>query len=496
MLNKKFLVSLMLLFGLWYVVSFIWVCVSRMGYPFELEWMEGGVLVHVLRVLGGEKLYVKPSLDFIPYIYPPLFYYFAGLISSLLGVQFLSIRLASVLATIGSCAFIYLFTKRETSSRTYGVIAICFFLSTYAISGAWLDLGRIDSLFLLFTLAAAYHLTVKAGWFSLFVAGALSFFAFFTKQNGLVVGGALGLCSLLVVKGWKSLVLPITFIVLVSSACLIMNARTQGWFSYYIFELPQYHSIVWDFLFKTFWWQDTLKHIPILVGLAGSWFLFQLVDRNWRTFIINSALLGGALVVSWSGRIHSGGYINVLIPFFAVLGIYASCGLMRLMQQLSLKWCIPLTLLVLVQFCWLFYSPSKLIPLEEDERAGNAFIEKIRSMPGDVFIPDHGYYSVMAGKRSFAQTMAVNDILRAKEHLVKDQFYDEMLATFPQRHIDGFILGDAGWHLPKLTDQLYENLGPVFEGEEEFWPITGHWPRPTTIYVRKKSVLETRRSEK
>ena len=38
----------------------------RWNYPFDLEWMEGGMLVHVDRLRSGEGLYVPPSADFIP----------------------------------------------------------------------------------------------------------------------------------------------------------------------------------------------------------------------------------------------------------------------------------------------------------------------------------------------------------------------------------------------------------------------------------------------
>ena len=36
----------------------------RITYPFELEWMEGGSLEHLMRVLRGERLYLRPSLEF------------------------------------------------------------------------------------------------------------------------------------------------------------------------------------------------------------------------------------------------------------------------------------------------------------------------------------------------------------------------------------------------------------------------------------------------
>jgi hypothetical protein len=58
-----------------YILTYIIIALLRLQYPYELEWMEGGMVDHALRVLSGQKLYVRPSLEFVPFIYPPLFTY-------------------------------------------------------------------------------------------------------------------------------------------------------------------------------------------------------------------------------------------------------------------------------------------------------------------------------------------------------------------------------------------------------------------------------------
>ena len=47
--------------------------VSRFPYPFGLEWMEGGILAHALRIAEGQPTYAAPSVDFIPFLYTPLY---------------------------------------------------------------------------------------------------------------------------------------------------------------------------------------------------------------------------------------------------------------------------------------------------------------------------------------------------------------------------------------------------------------------------------------
>ena len=54
--------------------ALLWRTVSpRLSYPYDLEWMEGGMLLHADRVMQAEPLYVLPSADFIPFIYTPLY---------------------------------------------------------------------------------------------------------------------------------------------------------------------------------------------------------------------------------------------------------------------------------------------------------------------------------------------------------------------------------------------------------------------------------------
>ena len=54
---------------------FLTVVLLRIRYPYELEWIEGGILQHVQRVVAGKPLYVPPTLEWTPLIYGPLYYY-------------------------------------------------------------------------------------------------------------------------------------------------------------------------------------------------------------------------------------------------------------------------------------------------------------------------------------------------------------------------------------------------------------------------------------
>src|ERR1043165_8468028 len=92
---------------------------------------------------------LTPTLDFIPFIYPPFYY---CVVAALPGSGFLPMRLVSFAATLGVLGVIYSWVKRETGSPKFAALAASFFCATYASTGAWFDTGRVDSLFLFFAI--------------------------------------------------------------------------------------------------------------------------------------------------------------------------------------------------------------------------------------------------------------------------------------------------------------------------------------------------------
>ena len=48
--------------GILHILLVIFVCLSRLSYPYELEWLEGASMVQVERILEGKPFYSPPSL--------------------------------------------------------------------------------------------------------------------------------------------------------------------------------------------------------------------------------------------------------------------------------------------------------------------------------------------------------------------------------------------------------------------------------------------------
>ncbi len=96
LLSHATMVSAVLFLGL-----FTYTALSRVTFSFDLEWVEGAVVDHVLRVPERQQLYGPPSLAFVPLVYPPGYYYLAAAAATILGPSVVTLRMVSILCSLG-----------------------------------------------------------------------------------------------------------------------------------------------------------------------------------------------------------------------------------------------------------------------------------------------------------------------------------------------------------------------------------------------------------
>ena len=221
---------------------FLFIAFSRIAFPFSLEWMEGGSFVQVSRILEGQPLYVRPSFDFIPQIYPPVYFYISALASKILGNSFVPLRLVSILATLGILFLIYELVYKQSGSKSGGILASGFFCATYELSGHWFDIARVDSLALAFLLLAAYFL-LKDQPIASTIGGIFLALSCFTKQTMLILAGVFIIfCLLLPSK--NRLIFVGTAVFGFLAGTVVLDWSSEGWYSYYIFHLPGRHNLL------------------------------------------------------------------------------------------------------------------------------------------------------------------------------------------------------------------------------------------------------------
>ena len=465
-----------------YVTMYLAVALLRLGHPYELEWMEGGVIEHVRRILDGKKLYVPPTLEFVPFIYTPLYYYLGAALAKVFGLGFAPLRALSLVCSLGATALVHSFVRREVKDKTSAWLAAALFLGTYGASAAWLDLARVDSLFLLFALAAAWLVRFVRTPAGLLGAAALSALAFFTKQNALLLAAALGgylLVSELRRAAWY--VVPTA--VLIGGGALWLDRIHDGWFWYYVFWLPQQHPWVKP-MFADFWRHDLFPAVGVAALVAV---LALVVRRRHRRFYLffTAALMG----IGWSGRLHFGGWTNTLLPAFACIAVLAGIG-MRELRSMASALSAPrrdavrlfLALAAAMQLGLLHYSPRRLVPRARDEVAGRELYDKLRAIDGEVWVLGPGYLAARAGKRSYAHEWAIRDVLNFGGGAPGRELSREIREAIRDRRFDAIVSETE--YLEKEISVRYRDGGPAVSDPKAFFAVTGTPNRARTVWLR------------
>nr|MBA3640311.1 glycosyltransferase family 39 protein [Acidobacteriota bacterium] len=294
---------------------------GRLLYPFELEWMEGATVVHVSRLLSGHSIYVRPSLEFVPFGYPALYYYLCLPIAWLIGSGFTALRIVSIGATVATLVATYAIVGRRSGAAA-GLIAAGLFAGAYPLSDGWYDLGRVDALYVSL-LAGVYLVAARASSLASWAAcGLLAGAAFAAKQPAALAVAPLGLYLLL--TNWRGAVaFGGTFVAVSAGTLLVMNTATDGWYAYYVVELPRLRMAVSPRGGRalSFWTEDLLPVWPALAaGLAA-----VLMTREWR----HAAMIAGLIGSGWIARLEGGAWNNAVMPAYFAAAVLLGLSLQQ-----------------------------------------------------------------------------------------------------------------------------------------------------------------------
>jgi 4-amino-4-deoxy-L-arabinose transferase-like glycosyltransferase len=474
-----------------FIVAFVVVAVRRCAYPYELEWMEGAMVQHVERVLHGQKLYVAPTIDFVPFIYGPIYFWVSAAFAKVMGLGFAPLRLVSLLSSLGTFALIHRLVATETKDRVAGFVAAGAFAASFTRGAQFLDLARVDALSLFFSIAAIYVYRRHRALVVWRIGAALLVgLAFLTKQSAIFVAFAL-VAFELVVDRRRAIVFALATLVFTVGFAWMIDLAHDGWFRYYVWELPRGHALVKASIGG--FWTDDLFPAYAIAGVAGGWWLLtgKRDDRGIVFYLLAcSALVAGA----WSGRLHDGGWPNVLIPAFAALSIFFGLGLSAALQDASrdasrdassaMRRSIFVLAVAAAQLLVLLYDVRRVVPKREDAIAGEAFVARLRALDGDVFIPMHAWYTHLAGKRTFAHRMAMDDVMRGDPTGEGPALVIALRHAFDTRRFSAVLLDDD--YFEDVIKAQYRALDPPFAStDSRFFPVTGIHVRPAKLYVLK-----------
>ncbi len=340
---------------------------ARIGYPYDLEWMEGGMLHHALRIQSGEGIYVPPSIDFIPYLYTPLYPALLAMLGGVFGISYTVGRAVSVLALIG----IALVSAVQIGNRRHEhadlgavsagiVLGLGLFAAAYPATDGWYDLVRADTLFLFMATAGIAALPGWArtgkglqGHARVAAAGVLLALACYCKQTGIfyvALGGAIVL-----VVAWRRLPAYVGAAGAVGLGfAWVLQRTTDGWFWTYTSEIHRAHDFNMDRFWRSFGnilWRPELhgtKWAPLgaaisivvaatLILLAVTWWRRRRFPRQASPFALWTATYAVSTIVGAVGWGTEFAHFNAYMPAFlhgalaAGAAVPAVCACVRLL---------------------------------------------------------------------------------------------------------------------------------------------------------------------
>jgi len=399
---------------------------GRLPFPLDLEWMEGGMLIHAQRIADGRGIYVKPSVDFIPYLYTPLYPATLALLSFVFPLGYLLGRLVSLLAFASALTMLVLMVQEEARYLRRGnrwpallvaLLGAAAVVASFVFTGSFYDLVRADSLLLALQALALYLVWRGHTWKSAAWAGVAIALAFFTKQTASIVGVGLGL-GLLLVSWRRGLAYGAAAGAVLIAGLGLLNATSHGWFWTYIFKLHQSHAYRWAAGTKGAL-PEIARHAWPMLGVLVIATLALACARQLRRrdIILWVAALAG-VASAFVGFATQWAFLNAFIPgvFFPAVAATVLAGRLVLHAWQNARWLAVLSACVaLAGLGWQNHhvkTPNLIavVPQPSHHRAAGRLLDRLRSVPGDLFIPFHSYYGALVSKRTFVHRMGIRDV--------------------------------------------------------------------------------------
>jgi hypothetical protein len=483
--------------GLLQLVWHFRIFLARAGFPLDLEWMEGGTLLHARRLAAGQTVYVEPSVDFVPFFYTPLYPAVVALLSKVLPEGYLLARAVSIASFAGALVLLGAAAARqvEWTSRPARAAAVGIGLggagvvaAGFAFAGAFYDLVRADSLLLALEALALYLAYVGRSWKSAAFAGLAIALAFFTKQTASIIGVCVGL-GLLVASWRRGLVYGVAAAVPLALGLWLLNVTSDGWFWRYVFEGHQSHEFRWRLAFV-----ETppriLRHAwPLYTALVLATVGLALARRLRREDAIVWLTALGGTAAALVGFGTQWAFDNAFIPaiYFPAFAAAALGGRLAVHGAESNRGgavAVAALSAVALAAAALRVGPpdfDRWVPGSRDRAAAGRLIETLRALPGELFIPFHPYYAVLVGKRPYVHRMGVWDVA---SFYGRPRGLDEAIATGRFDHV---VLDwkSQPWEWPGI-DAQYRPVHELREGEDSVRMFSGAETSPRTLLARSR----------
>ena len=423
----------------------LWVVIQRFRYPIDGEWMTGAIRDGVDRVRDGQPLYVAPTARFVPFVYPPLYFWASAFVARFCST-FIACKLVSIAATLATSWGIFRISRTLGARAFWSAVALILHVATYSLTVQFYDLERVDAFYGAMLVVALALLLGRSSLAATLLAGALLGLAFFAKQAGLLAFGAVVVGLLLARERRRAVIVGLSGAVVLVALFAYLEVETGGWFRYYCWKLPSAHGLRSERI-SIFFIQDLPKAFAITAGsLAVSVPILGSFVRHRRkpegataNDVVFAAVIAAAMAASFSFRAHSGGWPNVLVAWLPLGCAATAIAATRAEDAAAGTNVARLTSLVLLgaiclQILGAMFDPFELAPNREDLAERERFVALVRTLEaqGEVLSTTTGNVTNPPSLHS----AALFDIVRAGDRAPAD-----LLEGLAQRRYSAIFLG-------------------------------------------------------
>jgi hypothetical protein len=442
---------LAVIFTVFFAGLFLVLALNRLFLPYEISSMEGSIILHAARIYNHQQLYVAPSIVFVNWLYQPFYYYVTAAIMNVGGISYFSGRFVSILATLLTSGIIF-FVIRQITSRSlwHSGIGVGLFLATYALTGFSFDIARIDALLCFLLVSAMAVIVLRNDTISVIASAVLMALAIFTKQQAFIYLVPITLW-LWLRKRSQAVLFVATVVALFALGTILLYDANGRWYFHYVYTIPRAKAKLYGygrlpFVFSEYVFSGWgVSSIAILF-----WFFYKRRDHTLRS-------KEGFLFMVWVIAIvqislHLGDQMssqNIALPFAAITAILLPIALKELATVTvfapAVSW------LLIIQFAAFLYNPFKenLTVITQAHKAAVAqYNSYLRSTKGNVLLWGQQLIPELAGKKSYANNLAVQDAYMPAD-TTSNRLADDWKRAYSSKLFDVILLDDNNWWIER-----------------------------------------------
>jgi hypothetical protein len=377
------------------LAALLYVSVSRLGYPWSLEWIEGACVAMARRFADGLPVYVEPSAEHVALPYYPLYFVVTGVLLKATGAVYWAGRLVSLLAALATGGLVFWTVNRAVKRPAAGLVAAGMWFAAYGYSGFFYDLNRVDSLAMFFLMAAYAAAFARPGAAAGAIGGLLLAASALTKQNHAAFLAPILVAQLLRRDFRGAAAFFAAFLGPFGTAHWLWNRQSGGWFALLTEEVVVIDVVAsrpFEF-FAQYGRHFAAAAAVILLGVEP-----LIRDRRWRDLLGDPwfGFWAGGVALSLVCNLWPAAYINANMPAALATSVAAGMALPAMVARFAGKgdgpprtatrWVLPVLAAALVFGA---YSPIKgQIPTTAQWVAAQKLRDVIRAERGPVLIED------------------------------------------------------------------------------------------------------------